>query len=241
MNVTKTFRINKRQNIFSSIKNSQSKELPTCLTALNKVSFEVEKEKVVGIIGLNGSGKTTLLRTIAGVYLPDSGEVKVSGTIAPVLQIGIGFHTELYPKENIVLYGMLLGLKKPEIMKRVDKIIEFAEVKNFSATKLKYFSSGMKARLGFATMLQLDSDILLIDEVLAVGDINFRQKSFKAISSFKEKGKTILFTTHSINTLSEICDEVLLLHKGKKISMGEPDEIIKKYKEISQQNKKISS
>ena len=235
-NVTKTFRINKRQNIFSSRKDPRSRILPKYLTALDKVSLRVEKGKVLGIIGLNASGKTTLLRTIAGVYVPDSGNIKVCGTIAPVLQIGIGFQPELFPQENIVMYGMLLGFKKSEIKKKVDKIMEFAELKNFSTMKLKHFSTGMRARLGFATMSQLDPDILLIDEVLAVGDINFKQKSFKTLSSFREKGKTILFATHSISTLKEICDEVLLLHKGKKIVIGEPNEVIENYKELSRKS-----
>jgi len=232
-NVSKKFKINERKNIFSSIKKFHSDNQPKFLMAINDVSFNVGRGKVVGIIGLNGSGKTTLLRTIAGIYPPDSGLVKVNGTIAPVLQIGIGFQKELFPSENIVMYGMLLGFTKSDIKKKVDSILEFAELKKFSGMKLKHFSSGMRARLGFATLSQLDPDIILIDEVLAVGDINFRQKSFKVFSSFKEKGKTILFSTHSISTLTEECDEALLLHKGKKIAYGDPNEVIQKYKEIS--------
>ena len=234
-NVTKTFRFDKRKDILSKIKSSHS-DKEKFLTALDHISFSVEKGKVIGIIGLNGSGKTTLLRTIAGVYLPDSGQIKVHGILAPVLQIGIGFQPELYPQENIIMYGMLLGFKKSEIKKRIDAIIEFAELKKFSSMKLKHFSSGMKARLGFATMSQLDPDILLLDEILAVGDINFREKSFKVFSSFKEKGKTILFSTHSTSTAMAVCDEILFLHKGKILSMGDPKEVIKKYKEMSHQN-----
>lgn len=232
-NVTKKFNFNKGKSIFESIKNKSPNSRNSKLVALENISFEVKKGEVLGIIGYNGSGKTTLLQVIAGVYQPDSGNIVIRGTMAPILHIGTGFHKELYPEENIILYGMLLGFSKNEIKEKINDILEFAELKHFSTMKLKHFSSGMRARLGFSTILQLNPDILLIDEVLSVGDIKFKKKSLEAFSSFKDKGKSILLATHSIGTVVDFCDRVLLLHKGKIMNIGEPKEIINEYKKMS--------
>ena len=233
-NVTKIFPYNREKGIFNRIKNTRALYEQKNLIALDNVSFTAKKGEVLGIIGLNGSGKTTLLQVIAGIYQPDSGTVQVNGTLAPILHIGTGFNEELFPSENIVMYGMLLGFKKKEIEKKVDSILKFAEVEQFSAMRLKHFSSGMRARLAFSTMLQLNPDILLIDEILSVGDINFREKSSKALFSFKDKGKTILITTHQLGVLNKLADRVVLLHHGKILMTGEASEVIKKYTEITQ-------
>jgi len=199
--------------------------------AINNVSFSVKKGEMVGIIGMNGSGKTTLLRTISGIYIPDKGEIFTYGRIAPLLQIGVGFYNEITAKENIFLYGLLLGIKKDHIKKKIKTIIEFAELDEFQNMKLKHYSSGMKARLAFSTALQVDPDILLVDEILSVGDISFRKKSFDAFLSFKRQNKTILLTSHNLATVSELCDRVIWINKGKLEAVGNPSDVIKQYKE----------
>jgi len=230
-NVSKTFKIDQRKgfsNILNSKKNSQTKYL----TALDNISFEVTKGEVLGVIGLNGSGKSTLLRIIAGVYKPDIGTVKVNGMQSPLLQLGAGFQGEFNARENIILNGMLLGISKSEIEDKVDSIIQFAELEKFLNLNLKHFSTGMRARLGFAIAVQVNPDILLLDEILSVGDRIFREKSYEMIISFKKNSKTILHATHNLDKLSELSDRVLLLHKGKCIMLEEPKEVIKKYKEL---------
>ena len=235
-NVTKTFRITKRRGLsrFLDVYNNSKNDR---IKALDNISFNVSKGEFIGIIGLNGSGKTTLLQIIAGIYQPDQGEIHVRENLAPILRIGAGFQQELVPKENIIMYGMLLGLSKSEIISKVDDILKFAELEKFSSMKLKHFSSGMKSRLAVSTVFQLNPEILLLDEILAVGDINFRDKCIKSFLSFKNSGKTILHATHSINMLKQLCDRAVLLHMGKILEIGEPENVIQKYKEISNQNK----
>jgi len=237
-NLRKIFSIKKPISSKVLSKYSYPKNKRQKLIALDNISFTVSKGEMIGIIGANGSGKTTLLRTISGIYEPESGSVEVSGKLAPLLQIGTGFHEELVARENILMYGMLLGLKKAEILKKIDKIIEFAELEEFIGMKLKNYSAGMKTRLGFSTALEIEPDILLVDEILAVGDIAFRKKSFDAFLKFKNEKKTILYTTHNINILPKLCDRVVLLDKGKLIMIGDPNETIKKYEEIMNQDKK---
>ena len=229
-NLTKIFRLNKPEGIIQILKNLNNKK--DRFAALDTVSFKAKKGQVIGIIGLNGSGKTTLLRTIAGIYKPDSGHVHINGSMAPLLQIGAGFNEELNATENIVISGMFFGIPKSEIKERAQSIIEEAEVKKFAKTKLKHFSTGMRARLAFFTALQLDPDILLVDEILAVGDISFREKSFERFLSYKKRGKTILFSTHNLEALEQIANRVLLLDHGKVISIDTPEKSIQKYKEI---------
>lgn len=231
-NVTKIFNLKKAKSK-NSTNNYFDKNLKNKLVALDKVSFSVEKGEIFGMIGANGSGKTTLLRTIAGIYQPNSGKINVSGRITPLLQIGTGFHNELVPSENIVISGMLLGMSKSGISQKVNKIIEFAELEQFANMKLKHFSSGMRARLAFSTALQIEPDIILVDEIFSVGDLSFRKKSFELFKSLKEKNKTIVISTHNLDMLPKFCDRVLLLHHGKIIMIGKPDEVINKYKEIS--------
>jgi len=229
-NIKKTFNIKKPYSLNSIISSGfpQSRKL----IALDDISFTVSKGEMVGIIGANGSGKTTLLRTIGGIYYPDSGKISVRGKLAPLLQIGTGFHEELIARENIMMYGMLLGLSKNNILGKIEKIIDFAELKGFENMKLKNYSAGMQARLGFSTALEIEPDILLVDEILAVGDISFGKKSFDAFMKFKDANKTILYTTHNIDILPQLCDRVILLNKGKMIMIGKPNEAIQKYKEI---------
>jgi len=236
-NVTKNFKIQKR-SIFQIVKNLNSNQHKETLTALDDVSFQVQKGEILGIIGFNGGGKTTLLRVISGIYNPDFGEVQVNGTLAPLLQIGTGFQNELNANENIMVTCMLFGIPKKKINEKINKIIKFAELEQFSDMKLIHYSSGMRARLGFSTALELDPDILLVDEILSVGDKAFQEKSLKAFLSFKDKEKTILFATHNLPILPELCDRVLLIHNGKVFYIGDPKEAIEKYQELIIQNKK---
>ena len=207
--------------------------------ALKEISFSVQKGEMLGIIGLNGSGKTTLLRLISGIFKPTSGKIFVNGTLAPILHIGTGFNGELNAKDNILSYGMLLGMSKKQILQKITSIINFAGVEGFENMKLSHYSSGMKARLAFSTVKEINPDILLVDEVLSVGDRVFKEKSFKEFMNFKRKGKTILYTTHNLDKVSDLSDRVLLLDKGKLITIGEPKETIEKYKEVSNEKKNL--
>jgi len=231
-NISKSFKLKRTKNVLEQLKDISKDSGNNLVHSLDDVSFSVKKGEMLGVIGLNGSGKTTLLRIISGVYKPDSGSIKVQGKMAPLLQIGTGFHPELNALENIMMSGLLLGLKKQEIISKIPAIIEFAELQDFTEMKLKNYSAGMRARLGFSTALQVDPEILLVDEVLAVGDAAFIEKSSKAFLSFKERGKTIVYTTHNIGSVSRLSDRVLLLDKGKVVLIGNPNEVIAKYNEI---------
>jgi len=235
-NLTKSFELKRTKSVFGNlgdISKGRGKLKP--ILALDKISFEIHKGEMVGIIGRNGSGKTTLLRMISGVYTPDRGSVKVNGRMAPLLQIGTGFHPELDAQENIIMYGMLLGMTKKVIKQKLNSILEFADLTNFSEMKLKHYSTGMRARLGFSIALQVNPDILLVDEILSVGDEVFRKKSFDAFLNFKKNKKTILYATHNLSNLQELCDRVLLIHQGKQVMIGKAEEVIKKYQEINKQ------
>jgi len=233
--VSKIFKLDKPLGI-SKIVNPLNYAKKKTLKALDEISFTVNKGEILGIIGLNGSGKTTLLRIIAGVYKPNFGTVEVNGRISALMQLGTGFQGDLDALENIIMNGMLLGISKPDILKKVDAIIEYAELEKFVNMKLKYFSTGMRARLAYGIAMQVDPDVLLIDEVLSVGDIGFQKKSYETFLSLTKSKKTILHSTHNLNKLAEFSDRVLLLHKGKLVQFGPPDEVIKKYKSLSMGN-----
>jgi len=235
-NITKTFKLAKP--IGEYLQRFNNGKVSDKLVALDKVSFTVKEGEMFGVIGVNGSGKTTLLRTVAGIYKPDSGVVSVKGRMAPLLQIGTGFSNELNSSENIILSGMLLGIPKSEMKKKISQIIEFAELQDFSGMKLMHYSAGMRARLAFSTALQVNADVLIVDEILAVGDLGFAEKSFNAFLSFKEKGNTILYSTHNLTKLPNLCDRVLLLNKGKVVMIDEPNKVIEKYRELVKLQKK---
>lgn len=201
------------------------------LYALKDISFEVKKGEFIGVIGRNGSGKSTLLKIITGILKPTRGSVRVNGKIAPFLELGLGFQGELTGKENIYLYGAVFGLTKKQIDKRYNEIVGFAELERFMDMKLKNYSTGMQARLAFSIAIQADADTLLIDEVLAVGDINFQKKCYDHFENLKEQRKTIFFVTHSMDLVRKYCDSALYLMEGKLISWGTPSEIVNKYLE----------
>ncbi|TAK20584.1 MAG: ABC transporter ATP-binding protein [Nitrosarchaeum sp.] len=235
-NLSKVFKIYHEKNntifefIVSSFKRSKKFEH---LDVLKNVSFNVRKGEMLGIIGSNGSGKSTLLKIIANILIPDSGQVSITGKVIPLLEIGTGFNGELTARDNVILYGLLLGFSKKEILNKLEKIIKFAELENFVDTKLKNFSTGMYARLAFSTAIEVNPDILLIDEVLSVGDESFQHKSFKKFLEFKSKGKTLIFVSHNLEQVKKLCDNVLWLKNGHVESYGEPEKVIKDYLDSS--------
>ena len=227
-NISKTFKIIKPRGISGILMKSNPNKYRSFL-ALDEISFTVNKGEVLGIIGLNGSGKTTLLRIIAGVYKPNIGQVQVNGKLSPLMQVAAGFQGELNAKDNIIMNGLLLGVSKSFIEENVEKIIQYAELEKFSEMRIKHYSTGMKARLGFAIAMHVNPDILLVDEIMSVGDKDFRKKSFESFLSLKKENKTILHATHNLEVLENFSDKVLLLNKGKMTMLGEPKEVLKKY------------
>ena len=201
--------------------------------AVKDVSFQVRQGEMVGIIGRNGSGKSTLLKMVAGVYRPTAGRVIVNGTIAPMIELGAGFHSELTGRENVLMNGLLLGYSKREMKEREESIIEFAGIGEFIDSPLKQYSSGMYTRLAFAVATEVNPDILLVDEILSVGDMAFQQKCFERLREVRKANKTVLFVTHSLKDIEEYCDRAILLDHGQVMMEGRPLEVIEMYKEMS--------
>ena len=201
--------------------------------AVRNVSFDVPAGQMLGVIGRNGSGKSTLLKIIAGVYRPTSGVVQINGSIAPLIELGAGFHHELTGRENILLNGLLMGYSKRDMLERQERIIEFADIGDFIDAPVKQYSSGMYMRLAFAVATEVDPRILLVDEILAVGDAGFQEKCFERIRKFRASGKTILLVTHSMNDVQEHCERVLLLEQGSIVVDGRPEEAIAMYKSLT--------
>lgn len=199
--------------------------------ALKDVSFQVDKGDRVGILGLNGAGKSTLLKVVAGVLKPTEGNCSVKGKIVPLLELGAGFSPEYTGAENIYLYGAMLGYSKSFIEEKYDEIIAFSELKEFIDVPVKNYSSGMRSRLGFAIATVVEPEVLILDEVLSVGDAKFRRKCETKIQSMFEKGITVLFVSHSIEQVKRICNKAIILEKGKIISQGEIEEVAKIYEE----------
>lgn len=200
--------------------------------ALNKVSFEVKKGETIGIIGTNGSGKSTILKIITGVLNPTEGEVTIDGRISALLELGAGFNMEYTGIENVYLNGMMIGFTKEEIDERLDDILKFADIGDFVNQPCKTYSSGMFVRLAFAVAINIDPEILIVDEALSVGDVFFQSKCYKKFEEFKEQGKTIIFVSHDLSSISKYCDRVVLLNKGDKMAEGAPKEMIGLYKRV---------
>lgn len=197
--------------------------------AVKNASLEVTKGQALGIIGRNGSGKSTLLKIIAGVYRPTSGTVEVNGTLAPLIELGAGFHHELTGRENILLNGLLMGYSKREMQEREQSIIDFADIGEFIDAPVKQYSSGMYMRLAFSVATEVNPQILLVDEILAVGDIGFQEKCFERISKFREAGKTIVMVTHIMANLQRICERAVLIDHGSILVDSTPDEAVALY------------
>ena len=201
--------------------------------ALKHVSVAVPRGEFFGIVGRNGSGKSTLLKCMAGIYGVDSGAIYINGRVSTFIELGVGFNPDLAARDNVTLNGIMLGLSPRDARERFERVIEFAELQEFVDLKLKNYSSGMHVRLAFSVMVQVDADILLIDEVLAVGDVSFQQKCFDVFNRMKEEGKTILFVTHDMGSVKRFCDRAVLLERGELQLIGKPSEIADNYLEIN--------
>ncbi len=211
------------------------------LDALDGVSFDVEKGEFFGIIGRNGSGKSTLLKLLGSIYRADAGRIRVAGRVVPFIELGVGFNLELSAHDNIVLNGVMMGLTPREASRRFDEVIDFAELEEFSELKLKNYSSGMLVRLGFSLLTQVDADVLLIDEVLAVGDAAFQQKSFDAFSRLHREGRTIVLVTHDMTTVQGHCDRAILLEGGKIVEAGDSGDVARRYMQLNFEHRRAET
>jgi ABC-type polysaccharide/polyol phosphate transport system ATPase subunit len=203
------------------------------LHAVDDVSFTVAEGEFFGIVGRNGSGKSTLLKCLAGIYEADGGHTAVRGRLSPFIELGVGFNPDLTARDNIVINAIMLGLTRRQARERFDDIIAFAELEEFLDLKLKNYSSGMSVRLAFSVAIQVDADVLLVDEVLAVGDAAFQQKCFEQFDRLKDAGKTIVFVTHDMSAVERFCDRAILLERGKLLSLDEPHAIARAYNELN--------
>ncbi len=204
--------------------------------ALKGISFVIREGETVAIIGRNGSGKSTILKIIAGVYHPTAGNVRVSGQVGALIELGAGFHADLTGRENIILNGLLLGLSKQEIQSREPEILDFAGLGEFIDSPVKQYSSGMFMRLAFSVATEVNPDILLIDEILAVGDEEFQKKCSKRIEEFRGRGKTIIFVSHSLAAVRQLCQRALLIDSGMLLADGPADEVVAAYEQRMQGN-----
>lgn len=233
INVSKMYKLYDRH--MDRLKEALGLSRKKCYTehyALNHINFEVNKGETVGIIGTNGSGKSTILKIITGVLNPTEGEIKVNGRISALLELGAGFNMEYTGIENIYLNGTMIGFSKEEIDAKLDDILAFADIGEFVNQPVKTYSSGMFVRLAFAVAINIEPEILIVDEALSVGDVFFQAKCYHKFEEFKEAGKTILFVSHDLSSVSKYCDRVVLLNKGEKLAEGTPKEMIDLYKKL---------
>jgi ABC-2 type transport system ATP-binding protein len=203
------------------------------LHAVDAMTFEIGEGEFFGIVGRNGSGKSTLLKCIAGIYDLDEGDIGVRGRLSPFIELGVGFNLDLTARDNVIINAIMLGLSRQEARARFDEIIAFAELEEFVELRLKNYSSGMLVRLAFSVAIQVDAEILLIDEVLAVGDANFQQKCFDQFSRLKAEGRTIVFVTHDMHSVQRYCDRAMLIERGKIVTIDQPATIARKYNELN--------
>ncbi|MDB5178136.1 MAG: transporter ATP-binding protein [Patescibacteria group bacterium] len=236
--VSKTFKLPHER--YSSLKQNAlhifTKRRYSQFKAVEDINFEVRRGEFFGIVGRNGCGKSTLLKMLAGIYVPTKGSVRINGSLSPFIELGVGFNPELTARDNVFLNGAILGLNRKEIAAKFDDIIGFAELEEFVDQKLKNFSSGMQVRLAFSIAIQAQSEILLVDEVLAVGDSSFQKKCFDVFRRLKKKGTTIVFVTHDMANVQEFCDRVLVMSEGKKLALTGPDQASDLYNRLNAQN-----
>lgn len=232
--VVKTFHIplegstGLKQKLINALKGRKGYRV---FTPLNGVSFEVNKGDFFGIVGKNGSGKSTLLKTLAGIYTPQGGNVTVRGSLVPFIELGVGFNPELSGRENVYLNGALLGFSHPEVDAMYDEIVHFAELEDFMEERLKNYSSGMQVRLAFSIAIKAKADILLLDEVLAVGDAAFQQKCFDYFEELKRQGQTVIIVTHDMNAVRRFCNKAMIISHGVIEMIGSPEEVAEMYTE----------
>ncbi|MBD9106520.1 ABC transporter ATP-binding protein [bacterium] len=220
---------NSLKMIFINLFTPRKKKKKDYFWALKDIDFRINKGDVVGIIGANGAGKSTLLKVVSGVYKPTTGTVEVNGKISPMIELGAGFDPELTARENIYLNGAILGYSKEFLEQKFDDIVEFSELKDFLDVPIKNFSSGMVAKLAFSISTIVDPEVLIVDEILSVGDIKFQEKSKNKMMSMIEGGTTVLYVSHSIDSIKELCSKVIWLDHGKIVKMGDTKEICDEY------------
>ncbi len=233
--VSKTFRLPHQQ--YSTLKERALHPLRSNtydeLNAVKDISVEIAEGEFFGIVGRNGSGKSTLLKCIAGIYGVDTGRISIAGRLSPFIELGVGFNMDLTARDNVVINAIMLGLSRRRARERFDEVIAFAELEEFIDLKLKNYSSGMLVRLAFATAIQVDAEILLIDEVLAVGDAAFQQKCFEEFFRLKREGRTIVFVSHDMHSVERFCDRAMLMERGDLVQIGEPRVIGRAYHKLN--------
>ena len=222
-------KVNSVKSLFTSAIKKRTKKSSETQHALKDISFEIKKGEFFGIVGRNGSGKSTLLKILAGIYQPTSGRVQTNGKLVPFIELGVGFNHELTGRENVYLNGAMLGFSRKEIDAMYDDIVAFAELENFMDQKLKNYSSGMQVRLAFSLAIRAEADILLVDEVLAVGDADFQRKCLSYFKELKANKKTVIFVTHDMNAVREYCDRAMLIDDSKQKLMGKPQDVAREY------------
>jgi lipopolysaccharide transport system ATP-binding protein len=229
--LNKVFRIphEKRDTLFAALTGLMKPTAYETFLALKDISFTVEEGEMFGVIGQNGSGKSTLLKVLSRIMRPTSGTVDVRRTITPFLELGVGFQYDFSAVENIRMYGTIMGLSQSQIDERIEEILAFAGLERFRDAKLKNFSSGMQVRLAFSTAIQTDPQILLLDEVLAVGDMEFQKKCLGVLDRFKKEGVTIVFVSHDLESVKKHCSRTLLLDHGVQVMLGETAEVVDRY------------
>jgi ABC-type polysaccharide/polyol phosphate transport system ATPase subunit len=234
-NLSKTFRLpaERRGTLRERLMKFHQRNDRKARRTLDDISFEIQQGEFFGIIGRNGSGKSTLLKILAGIYLPDKGShIQIHGRIAPMLELGVGFNQELTGRENVYLSATILGLTRAEIDARYEEIVRFAELENFMEQQVKHYSSGMSVKLAFAVAAQIDAPIMLLDEVLAVGDFVFQEKCFTYFEECKRRGKTIILVTHSPGSMKRFADRAMLIHQSRIDMIGEPNEVLERYRQL---------
>jgi lipopolysaccharide transport system ATP-binding protein len=233
----KVFRIphERRNTLFATLTGLLRPSAYETFHALKDVSFSVEDGEMLGIIGQNGSGKSTLLKILSRILVPTSGSVRVKKRITPFLELGVGFNQDFTAAENIRIYGIIMGLSPREIDEKSEQILEFADLVKFRDTKIRNFSSGMQVRLAFSTAIQTNPEILLLDEVLAVGDQEFQKKCLDVLEQFKKDGVTIILVSHDLEAVRKHCGRTILLHRGEKVMIGDSEEVIRTYESLTRQ------
>lgn len=234
-NVGKSFKLpyEKNSSVKSAFLNFYKRRGYETQKALDGVSFQIKKGEFFGIVGRNGSGKSTLLKLLAEIYMPTSGNIHLNGKLTPFIELGVGFNPELTGRENVFLNGALMGFNRKEMQAMYASIVEFAELGKFMDQKLKNYSSGMQVRLAFSIAIRAQSDILLIDEVLAVGDLDFQKKCYSYFFNLKKQGRTIVFVTHDMSAIRRFCTRAIIINDGKIISEGRPDDIARMYETLN--------
>ena len=230
-NVSKTFQLpgHRIDTLKELVVNPFSRSEARTLHTLRDISFEVRRGEFFGIVGRNGSGKSTLLKIIAGIYAADQGRIRMAGSLAPFIELGVGFNTELTAPENIILNGVMMGLTREEAEAKIDSVLKFAELEEFVEMKLKNYSSGMHVRLAFSVMVQAETDILLIDEVLAVGDAAFQQKCADVFREMRDSDRTVILVTHDMRSVDRFCHRAMLINDGRIDAIGDPHEVGRRY------------